>query len=315
MAEETAVFAEGIADYVALFRQTAPSTDMEVMRLFGDMTAGRFAQGLAVNVRRFDTSIAAPGREIAVRVYDPAGNRASEELRPAICYFHGGGFALGSVQSLDLATAALAEATGAVLVSVEYRRLPDSDYPAAQADCDEAFGWLARRADMLGVDPARIAVSGDSAGALLAFCCAANARDAGGTVPVCQLLFYGTFAMDPDRPAYKTALDPNLVVARIHNYIALYKEQGGGPAPVDRTDLAGLPPAHIVAAQYDPLCEEAGEFADRLRAAGVPVTHHVAPGMIHGFLRAIGVSPPARDELTAAAQAIRPLLWPDRTGD
>lgn len=311
MADDRPVFAQGIDRYVELFRAAAPSSDMAVMRLFGDMTADRFAQGYSPNVRRFDTYIAAPGREIAVRVYDPGG----EGLRPAICYFHGGGFALGSVQSVDLISAALAEATGALLVSVEYRRLPDSDYPAAQADCDAAFAWLARIASVLNVDPARIAVSGDSAGALLALACAANARDAGGPVPVCQLLFYGTFAMDPNRPAYATAHDPNLTAPRVRNYIALYRDNGGGPAPVDRADLAGLPPAHIVAAQYDPLCEEAGELADRLRAAGVPVTHHVAPGMIHGFLRAIGVSPPAREELAAAAQAIRSLLWPENRGD
>ena len=127
MADDAPVFAEGIDRYVELFRAGSPSSDIEAMRLSGDIGADRFAQGLAPDVRRFDTSIAARGREIAVRLYDPGG----VGLRPALCYFHGGGFALGSIQTVDIVAAALAEATGAVVVSVEYRRLPDSDYPSA----------------------------------------------------------------------------------------------------------------------------------------------------------------------------------------
>ena len=147
----------------------------------------------------------------------------------------------------------------------------------------------------------------------MALACAANARDAGAALPAGLLLFYGTFAMDADRPAYRTAPDPLLNRTRIDAYVRLFAESGGlaeGPAPVDRADLAGLPPTHIVAAALDPLCAEAGELAERMAAAGVDVTHRIAPGMIHGFLRAAGVSTAARDELARAAAAIRPLLSP-----
>lgn len=294
--------ADGIDRYVALVRATAPAADIETMRLVGDLTGHRYRAGFAPKVERFDTYVAARGREIALRIFDPGG----AGLRPAICYFHGGGFALGSIESFDIIGAALAEATGAVVVSVQYRRLPETDYAGAQADCDLAFAWLDRQAETLAVDRTRLAVGGDSAGALLALACAAT------TQPICQLLFYGTFAMDPEAAAYRTARDPLLTADRVRQYIGLFTRCGGlaaNPAPVDRQDLGQLPTTHIVAAEHDPLCAEAVTLAARLEEAGVPTTIHIAPGMIHGFLRAVGVSAAARAELAVAAESIRPLLW------
>lgn len=297
----------GIERYVELFRDQRVSSDLETMRLNGDLTAGRFAHGLAPDVERFDTCVAAVGREIPLRIFDPGGTGA----RAAICYFHGGGFSMGSVASFDAVAAALAEATGAVVVSVHYRRLPEADYAAAQDDCDKAFAWMLRQAGALRIDPTRAGVAGDSAGALLALACAANLRDAGAAAPAFQLLFYGTFAMDPDRPAYAASRDPLLSESRVRQYIGLFRSRGGlfrQPAPVDRADLAGLPPTHIVAAELDPLRGEAEELAARLEAAGVAAGIRIAPGMIHGFLRAIGVSRDARTELERAAQAARTIF-------
>lgn len=303
VADRSPSLAEGIDRYVALFRAAPPAADLATMRLTGDLSARRFAEDHRPAVRSFDTAIATPGREIAVRIHDPGG----QGLRPAICYFHGGGFSLGSIESFDIATAALAEASGAVVASIQYRRLPEGSYAEAQADCDEGFAWLVRQASALAADPDRILIAGDSAGALMALACAANARDAGATVPAGLLLFYGTFAMDADRPAYRDGPDPLLNQPRIAAYLRLFAESGGlavAPAPVERTDLAGLPPTHIVAAALDPLCAEAGELADRLAAAGVDVSTRIAPGMIHGFLRAAGVSAAARDEIARAAAAV-----------
>lgn len=301
------VLADGIARYVELFRAQSPAPDIETMRLTGDLTAHRFAQGFVPNVARYDSHVAAPGREIALRIFDPGG----EGVRPAICYFHGGGFSMGSVESFDLVCAALCEAANAVVVSIHYRRLPDAGYADAQDDCDRAYAWTVRQSATLGVDPARIGVAGDSAGALFALACAANVRDADGHSPAFQLLFYGTFAMDPARADYAASRDPLLTADRIGHYISLFRRCGGldaRPAPVDRNDLAGLPLTHIVAAEHDPLRGEAGVLAERLAAAGVPTSFRLAPGMIHGFLRAVGVSPPARMELTRAIDAIRPQL-------
>lgn len=301
--------AEGMDRYVELVRAQPAVAGIEAMRLLGDLSAHRFAEGRGAGVRRVDSFVAAVGREIPVRLFDPGG----DGLRPAICYFHGGGFAFGSVESFDMVGAALAEETGALVASVQYRRLPEADYAAAQADCNEAFAWLARQAAALTVDPARLAVAGDSAGALLALACAADARDAKTVTPACQLLFYGTFAMDPERPAYRASHDPVLTEERVRGYIALFCEADGltrHPAPIDRDDLSGLPPTHIVAAEFDPLCGEAISLAARLTEAGVAASVHIAPGMIHGFLRAVHVSAAARAELALAADTIRPLLRP-----
>ena len=299
----TPALAEGIARYVELFRASAPAPDLETMRLTGDLTARRFVQEFAPAVDRFDSYVVAPDREIPIRIFDPGG----EGARPAICYFHGGGFALGSVESFDLPCAALAEAAGAVVVSVHYRRLPDADYAAAQADCDAAYAWLIRHAAMLGIDAGRIGVGGDSVGALLALACAANTRQAQVPLPFFQLLFYGTFAMDPERADYAHGRDPLLSQERVQQYIRLFRACGGlaaGPAPVDRSDLAGLPRTHIVIAEHDPLAGEARQLADRLRNAGVDHSVQVAGSMIHGFLRAVGVSAAARAELATAVRAI-----------
>jgi len=299
--------AEGIARYVELCRVQSPARDLETIRLVGDLTAERFGRDYAPQIVRRDSYVVVSGREIPVRIFDPGG----PSPRPGICYFHGGGFSMGSVASFDIVCAALAQATGAVVVSGHYRRLPEAGYAAAQEDCDQVFAWTRRQSDALALDPARIAVAGDSAGALLALAVAANARDSGAELPACQLLFYGTFAMDPERPAYAASRDPLLTADRVRGYVALFRSAGGLdrlPAPIDRVDLNGLPPTHIVAAELDPLCSEAEEFAAKLGTAGVVVSVRRAPGMIHGFLRAVGVSTAARTELSHAALAVHPFL-------
>ncbi|MHB9879287.1 alpha/beta hydrolase [Pacificimonas sp. ICDLI1SI03] len=299
--------AEGIARYVELFRAQPAAADLSGIRLNGDLMASRFDGQHKRHVRRFNTAISLPGREVPVRVFDPGG----QSQRPAICYFHGGGFALGSIESFDIVAAELAHAACAIVVSVEYRRLPENTYSAAQADCDEAFAWVCRNAGLLGADSDALFLAGDSVGALFALVSAANARDADGQkAPSALLLFYGAFAMDGGDPAYRGALDPLLTPDRIENYTRLFRECGGpdgGPAPVDRSDLSGLPPIHIVAAEHDPLLHDARRLEQKLAAASVPVTFRIAPGMIHGFLRAAGVSPAVREEVRLAVQTIPAL--------
>lgn len=298
--------AEGIAQYVEIFRGMPKADTVAGTRLSGDMNAGRFDTRDLPPVDRFDTAIALPGREVAVRIYTPE----TPAPRRAICYFHGGGFAHGSIESFDIAAAALCHATGAIVASVQYRRLPESTYAQAQDDCDAAFAWLARNAALIGADPDRLVLAGDSVGALFALVCAANARDngSGGPQPTALLLFYGAFLMDGALPDYATAADPMLTPERIAAFVDLFERNGGpqrGPAPAARADLAELPPTYIVAAEHDPLALDAGRMAQALAAAGVPVITRTSPGTIHGFLRAAGVSPPAREELRLTAEALQ----------
>jgi acetyl esterase len=218
----------------------------------------------------------------------------------------------GSIESFDVVAAKLAEHTGAVVASVQYRRLPENSYRSAQEDCYAAFVWLHEHAADLGIDPSRVAVAGDSVGASLATISAAMARDLGGPRPVCQLLLYGAFALQPGRSAYAASVDPLLTPQRIDSFIAAYRRTQDAtfyPAPLALKDLSHLPPAIIVAAEHDPLRDEALEYAGRLRDSGVRVEWSVAPGMIHGFLRAMKMSPAVNREMIDIAQRTRAQLW------
>ncbi|MEI9928109.1 MAG: alpha/beta hydrolase [Sphingomonas sp.] len=301
--------AEGIDDYVARFRaaQGGAGKSLAAARLASDRAADLFALPEVPGMRSFTTFIVREGQEVAVRVHHPGGGK----VRPGIVYYHGGGFVFGSIESFDCVAQALAAQCGAVVASIQYRRLPENSYAQAQEDCDAALDWLVEQAGELGVDPGSVAVAGDSVGALLATVAAMRAR-ARGTSVAAQLLLYGAFALR-SRPAYFASRDPLLTGERVEGFIQAWRKAGGPechPAPLDVEDLSGLPPAVMLAAEHDPLLGESRDYATRLARAGVPVSHRVAPGMIHGFLRAMTVSPSAARELAAVAETLGRHLSP-----
>lgn len=307
---DKAPLAEGMEAYVALFTTPRPPGAPSVMRLASDLSAKNFGWPYPPGMQVATSFILGDGHEMAVRVYHPG--RAIE--RPALCYFHGGGFSLGSIETYDGLAAALSEMTGAVVVSVHYRRLPECSARAAQEDCYRALQWLAAHAALLGIASDRIGVAGDSAGAMLAVTTALAARDRGGPSVCCQALLYGVFSLDRTRAAYHTAKDPILTGDKVEGIIDAYLRSAEDdpppyPAPNDVETLTGLPPAVMVGAEHDPLLEEAEEFAARLTKAGVPASITIAARMIHGFGRAVGVSPAAQRELEAFARRLDPFLW------
>jgi acetyl esterase len=298
--------AEGLEQYVDLMRTVSNGRSSD--RLWADATAYELQCPLPSGMSTFTTFIVREGQEIGVRVYQPGG----PTLRPGICYFHGGGFTFGSIESFDSVAAGIAEHTGAVVVSAQYRRLPENSYRCAQEDCYAALVWLVEHTDELGVDPSRVAVAGDSVGATLATICAAMAGERNGPRLACQLLLYGAFALQPGRSSYAASVDPLLTPARIASFISTYRSRKDADfyaAPLALNDLSKLPPAIILAAEYDPLSEEALEYAHRLRASGVPVHWSVAPQMIHGFLRARKMCPAAQRQLAELALEARKHLW------
>ena len=303
---------DGMDEYIAAFRAAQQNaTTLSAARLLSDMNAHAFEAPHTIPINTFTTFIVLKGREIAVRIHHPG----KDITRPGVCYFHGGGFAFGSLDSFDSVAAGLAEEIGAIVASVEYRRLPESSYNDAQEDCYEALCWLHDHAQELNIDPSRIAVAGDSVGALMAATTAMQARDRKGPALACQILLYGAFALEPGRSAYAKSRDPLLTGEKVENFIALYHrtldKSAGLVPPLSAPDLGGLPPALVIAAEHDPLREEALEYAERLNAAAVPVSHHVAAGMIHGFLRARAMSPAAALELKNLACTARIYLWAD----
>jgi acetyl esterase/lipase len=242
----------------------------------------------------------AGGPEIRVLHYTPPAS--AEGPRPALLHIHGGGYVLGMPEINDAANRAMALAHGAVVVSVAYRLAPETVWPGALEDCYSVLTWLHDNADTLGIDPARIAVSGESAGGGHAVALALYARDkarGNGKGPsVCFLLLDAP--MIDDRTG--TGTDPHPHVGQFvwtpeknrFGWRALLGREPGGPevpaaaAPARAADLSGLPPAFISVGALDLFLEEDMEFVRRLTRAGVAAELHVVPGAYHGFSMAQG---------------------------
>ncbi len=301
--------AEGLADYLDAVRAT-PGMPLETARLLADRNAHRIAYPRPAGMTIANSFLVRAGDELPVRIYRPAG----EGLLPAIVYYHGGGFTSGSIESFDCLATALAEATGAVVVSVHYTRLPEATPRTLVEQCHDALCWTARMADVLAIDPDRIAVAGDSAGAFIAVQVAIRARDRGGPGLVCQLLAYGVFDLDEHRAAYAIARDPVLTLPLIRAVIAAYRTADArdpAPFPVPlHSELAELPPAILLEAEHDAVVDEGRDYAERLRAVGVVSHLRIAPGMCHGFLRAVRFSAPARAEMRWLGDTFRTLIPP-----
>ncbi|MDT5390414.1 MAG: acetyl esterase [Mycobacterium sp.] len=251
-----------------------------------------------------DELIDGAGGPLPVRMYQPHRHDGA-----AVAFFHGGGFVLCDIESHDGFCRELAKEMSAVVVSVGYRLAPEHAAPAAAEDAFAAFQWLVEHAASLGVDPARIAVAGDSAGGNLAAVTAVMCRRRDTPMPVAQVLLYP--AIDPsfETESYRTRAT-GYFNTRVAMQWYWHQYLGGADlpqppwlvAPARADSHAGLPPALIATAELDPLHSEGVAYAAMLRAAGVPVVHRDFPGLFHGFLTMMPFAP---------AAAARALLWAD----
>lgn len=233
-----------------------------------------------------DRTVPGPGGPVPVRAYIPAGPKPM----PGLVFFHGGGFVVGDLDTVDLRCRMLAEWVGCVVVSVDYRMGPEHPFPAAPEDCYAATVWTAEHSAELSVDPARIAVGGDSAGGNLAAVVAIMARDEGAPAIAYQYLAYPVTNADFDTPSYRAnAAGFGLSREQMQWYWDQYvpdPAQRANPlaSPLLAESLGGLPPALVVTAEYDPLRDEGEAYAQRLKDAGVTVEARCYEGLIHGFL-------------------------------
>lgn len=239
------------------------------------------------------------GQEQRVRLY--RGGAASPA--PVLLYVHGGGWQGGSIALNEPACRALAAGSGWTVASISYRFAPTHPYPAALQDCAAALRWLREQAAGLGIDTDRLALGGTSAGANLAM---ALALTRPAPSPLGLVLFYGVFGADFETESYRTYAEGfGLTRARMRAIFDLYDPAGRRDrdplvAPL-RGDLAGLPPAAIIAADLDVLRDDSLAMADALRAADVPVMLHVEPGVTHGFINRARMVPAAAACLARAA--------------
>jgi acetyl esterase len=229
---------------------------------------------------------------VAVRVYRPLGAPADDQALPVVVFFHGGGFVLGDLDSHDGLARALANGSQSVVVSVDYPLAPENKFPAAMNTGYAATKWVADNAEELGVDPARLAVAGDSAGGNLAAVVAVKARAANRPHVGFQLLIY------PDLDFRRTNHSITEFAGEYGNitreaqewfmdHYLTTEDEKLDPlvSPLLEPDLSGLPRTFIITAEYDALRDEGEEYGQRLAAAGVPTTVKRYDGMIHEFLR------------------------------
>jgi len=252
-----------------------------------------------------DLDIPGPGGAIPARLY----RSAKSGTLPVLVFFHGGGWVVGSIESHDAMCRHLANRAEGAVVAVDYRMGPEHRFPAAVDDCLAATAWVADNAAALGVEAAKLAVGGDSAGGNLAAVVSLAAREKGKPRIAYQVLIY---------PATDAAMRHGSIARYAEGYVLtratmrwFYEQYLAAPeqasdwrvSPLLAPDLRRLPPAFVLTAGYDPLCDEGDAYAQRLAAAGVPVTHRRFDGQVHGFAmngKVIRAAEPALDEIAAA---------------
>jgi acetyl esterase/lipase len=259
-----------------------------------------------------DRALPLPCAPLPIRIYTPVG--ASTEHLPGLVYFHGGGWVFGSLDTHDALCRVLANTSGARVLAVEYPLAPEHKFPAAVEHSYAATMWVAENADALRIDRARLAIGGDSAGGGLAVTVCQRARDAGGLDLALQVLFCPVMDMSvatASRRAFASGyfLDQCMMEWSLRHYnVGEIDLADPRVSPLRASEFAGLPPAHIHTAEFDPVRDEGQAYADRLERAGIAVRYTCHAGMIHHFYGMGGIIPYARTAIDAAGAAIRAAL-------
>jgi acetyl esterase len=247
---------------------------------------------------------------VILRGYRPGGVAKADAL-PALVFFHGGGWTIGDLDTHDMLCRELANGARCAVFSVEYRLAPESPFPAAVEDCVNATKFIRASHQALNVDPDRIAVGGDSAGGNLAAVVALHARDAGGPSLCFQLLIYPATDQNLETESLRRNGEGYLLTRPLMEKFRSHYL----PRPADYADWraspalaqshAGLPPALVLTAGYDPLLDEGRQYAELLARAGVEVAYLDYPDMIHGFIVMGGVLDTANAAVAACCAALR----------
>lgn len=267
--------------------------------------AGPFQPQARRKAPTIDIVLEADGLAVPARVY-----RGGEA---ALFWIHGGGWVIGSVETDDALCHWIVEQTGLSVVSIDYRLAPEHPFPAGHDDALAAWKAFTRRAPDLGIDLARTAIGGASAGGNLAAATCLDARDAGIPLPAYQLLIYPATEMTASFPSIETmgegfVLDRPLIDWFKQQFIPREEWDNPRVSVLFRDDLSGVPPAHVLTAGFDPLRDEGRAFACRLREAGVPVWDECAPGLVHSFVELAGLSRTSREYLLRAVTAMSDAL-------
>lgn len=258
-----------------------------------------------------DRAIPGPRGDIKIRIYRPV----ADEVRPVVVFFHGSGFCICSIDTHDGMCRQIALRAGAVVVSVDYGLAPENKFPAGVDDSVAATRWVAENAASIGADAGRIALAGDSAGGTMATVTAKRILDEDGPPIAAQLLMYPV--TDHPSAAFPSYMERGTGFGLTSDAMGwFWGHYLGDPAhaahphasPNRAPDLAGLPPAYIVTAEYDPLRDEGEAYADRLRDSGIVVTRVRYGDVNHGFMSWIGIVDRSEEAIDAACNWLRARL-------
>jgi acetyl esterase len=251
------------------------------------------------------------GSALLSRLYRPLSS-VPQDVLPLLIYFHGGGWCVGDVASYDVLCRQLANMSGCAVLSVDYRLAPEHPFPAALDDAALAFDWAVAQAGLLGIDAGRIALGGDSAGGNLSIVTALSLRGA-AFEPCFLLLIYPSTEIRSERPSRQAYgegyfLDFGTLQWFFERYLPEGNTEDWRVSPMRADLLAGLPPALLIAAEFDPLVDDCAAFACRLREEGGEVEYLQVDGMVHGFITLGKLFPQAEEALQAAATALARAL-------
>ncbi|MFC7735120.1 alpha/beta hydrolase [Roseomonas sp. GCM10028921] len=299
----------------------------EVLAAFAELERAGLVQGDAT-AQPLDAARADTRRFQAFLNGDPVPLREAEEVtlagglrlrlyhpdtpapRPALLHVHGGGFAFGTIDTLDRWKREIARDAGVTVVGLEYALSPENTYPTALEQVLAALRWMREGAASYGIDGAHLAVSGDSAGGNLALAALLRLRDAGEPLPRCGAIIYGMLSAEHDSPSHHAfgGGEYGLSTAKLDwfwsHYLGPTPREDSGAAPL-RADLHGLPPLLLLAAALDPLLDDTLKLAPRLTEAGVPHTLRVIEGVHHGFIAWTRLLPQARTAREAVVESLR----------
>lgn len=257
-----------------------------------------------------DTHAPSPHGQIPLRVYKPA-TLPKGGPAPALIFYHGGGWVIGDIDGYDVVCRQIANESGFVVLSVEYRLAPEHKFPAAAVDAITATEWIVANAARFGIDKDRIFVGGDSAGGNLTAVVTLHARDNGGPKFAGQVLIYPATDMAMTHPSHASPDTDVLLTSSLMRWFIDHYLTGEADiddwraSPSRAKHLEGLPRAYVITAGADPLHDEGVEYKDRLQAAGVEVTYNNYPGQFHGFWTMGKLIPEANKLTSEVAQWLK----------
>jgi acetyl esterase len=291
---------------VAPDRTQAPLSEV---RAAVDRIGAFLGEGSVPLARERDPTLPGPHGQIPCRLYLPD----NADKPPLLIYAHGGGFVQGSLLSWDAMLRELVRQSGVAALSVDYKLAPEHQFPVAFDEMVAMIRLAAREGAGLGIDPARLAVGGDSAGANLALAAAVALRNAGEPALGFMLLIYGCYSTDTESASWQrfgrgAGLSQTQMRWIWETYLERPEQQRDWRAAPILADPAGLPPAHLIVGSLDPLLDDSNHLAARLKEAGVPCKLTVYDGINHGFIRYGRLIATARHAIGDCAAALRDAL-------